>query len=57
MNEYGANQGGGKLQTVYVGDFVREIDDWCFSPERKVGDYAIIKNVYGYSWCYISSIG
>lgn len=57
MNEYGANQGGGKLHTVYVGDFVREIDDWCFSPERKVGDYTIIKNIYGYSWCYISSIG
>ena len=57
MNEYGSEQGGGKLHTISVGDFVREVDDWCFAPERQVGDYTVIENVYGYSWCYISSIG
>ena len=56
MNEYGAEQGGGKLYVINYGDWVEEIDEWCFSPNRKVGDYAIIENVYGYSICYISSI-
>lgn len=56
MNEYGASQGGGKLYTITRGEFVEEIDEWCFSVERKVGDYAIIENPYGYSICYISSI-
>ena len=56
MNKYGAAQGGGQLYTIAPGEFVEEIDEWCFSVERKVGDYAIIENPYGYSICYISSI-
>ena len=54
MNEYGAEQGGGKLYVVERGEFVEEIDEWCFSSDRKVGDYEIIKNSYGYTICYIS---
>ncbi len=54
MNEYGSEQGGGKLYVIERGDFVEEIDDWCFSSKRKVGDYAIIENAYGYTICYIS---
>ena len=54
MNEYGAEQGGGQLRIAERGDFVEEIDEWCFSPERKVGDYVIIENVYGYTLCYFS---
>ena len=56
MNKYGAAQGGGQLYTIARGEFVEEIDEWCFSVERKVGDYAIIENPHGYSICYISSI-
>lgn len=56
MDEYGSQQGGGQLYTISPGDFIEEIDEWCFSPERKVGDYAIIENAYGFSLCYISSI-
>ena len=54
MDEYGAEQGGGKLYIITPGDFVDEIDDWCFSKKRKAGDYAIIESVYGYTLCYFS---
>lgn len=54
MDEYGAEQGGGKLYIIDRGEFVEEIDEWCFSSSRKVGDYAIIENVYGYTICYVS---
>lgn len=54
MNEYGAEQGGGKLYIITPGEFVEEIDEWCFSKKRKAGDYAIIESVYGYTLCYFS---
>ncbi len=54
MNEYGAEQGGGKLYVIERGEFIEEIDEWCFSSKRKVGDYSIIENAYGYTICYIS---
>jgi len=54
MNEYGAEQGGGKLYVIERGEFIEEIDEWCFSSDRKVGDYAVIKNANGYTICYIS---
>ena len=59
MNKYGAeqgDQGAGRLYLVVPGEYVKEIDEWCFSPKRKIGDCAIIENVYGYSICYISDI-
>ena len=59
MNKYGAeqgDQGAGRLYFVKPGEYVEEIDEWCFSSKRKIGDCAIIKNAYGYSICYISDI-
>lgn len=56
MNEYGASQGGGQLYVIQRGDFIEEIDEWCFAGNRRVGDIAIIENYYGFSICYISSI-
>lgn len=56
MNRYGADQGGGMLHVISRGDYVDEIDEWCFDKDRKVGDYAIIENIYGFSLCYISSV-
>ena len=47
---------GGQLYVIEPGQFVEEIDAWCFDPARQVGDIAIIENPYGYSICYISSI-
>lgn len=56
MDMYGATQGGGQLYLIELGDFVEEINNWCFDKNREVGDTAIIENRYGYSICYISSI-
>ena len=59
MNKYGAkqgDQGAGRLYFAEPGDYVEEIDEWCFSPKRKVGDCTIIKNDYGYTICYISEL-
>ena len=55
MDQYGSEQGGGQLYIIAPGEFVEEIDEWCFSEKRKPGDYAIIENAYGFSLCYFSS--
>ena len=57
MDEYGAEQGGGQLYWVEPGMWVEEVDAWCFDSARKVGDLAIIETAYGYTICYISSLG
>jgi hypothetical protein len=56
MDGYGGEQGGGKGHLIKRGEFVEEVDSWCFDSGRKVGDIAIIENDYGYSICYISAI-
>lgn len=55
MDQYGSEQGGGQLYVITPGEFIEEIDEWCFSEQRKPGDYAIIENAYGFSLCYFSS--
>ena len=54
MDEHAPEQGGGKRHIVERGDYVTEIEDWCFSTKREIGDYTIIENDYGYTICYIS---
>lgn len=56
MDEYGESQGGDQLYMVEPGQFVDEIDEWCFDRTRQVGDVAIIENEYGFSICYFSSV-
>lgn len=56
LNAHGAEQGGGKGHLVEPGYWVDEVDEWCFDPNRKEGDMAIIENDYGYTICYISAI-
>ena len=56
MNRYGSSQGGGQLYLVQPGEFVEEIDAWCFDRNRKVGDVAIIETPYGYTICFFSSV-
>lgn len=59
MDEYAPEQGGGQLYTIgpELGVWVEEVETWCFDPARKVGDLAMIETAYGYTICYISSIG
>ena len=54
FDDYGEAQGGGKLYAILPGEFVQEINDWCFDRTRQRGDTAIIKNPYGYSIVYFS---
>ena len=56
MDECGMEQGGGQLYIIAPGDFIEPINSWCFDPDRKPGDYAIIENVFGYSICYFSML-
>lgn len=57
MDQYGSEQGGGQLYWVEPGMWVEEVDAWCFDADRKVGDLALIETAYGYTICYISSLG
>ncbi len=54
MDKYGAEQGGGYVRYISRGDYVDEVDSWCFAHSRTAGDIAIIQNAYGYTICYIS---
>ena len=56
MKQYGVNRGDGNIQTIAPGDWVDELDEWCFDRNRKVGDTAIIENVYGYTIVYFSGV-
>ena len=48
----GSAQTGGLYEEVAPGDMVTEFNDWCFDPERKVGDHGIVKTTYGYHIMY-----
>lgn len=39
---------GGLYENVYPGLMVEAFEDWCFDPERKPGDYDIVKTPHGY---------
>ena len=56
MNENGASQGGGQLYIIAPGEYVKEVDEWCFDRTRKVGDTALIETEYGYTLCYFSLV-
>ena len=56
-NSYSADSDGtdGGLYTdVYQGQMVEEFDAWCFDDARVVGDYGLVKTVYGYHVMYFS---
>jgi parvulin-like peptidyl-prolyl isomerase len=44
---------GGLYEDVYPGWAVKEFDEWCFDPERKVGDTGIVKTENGYHVMYL----
>ena len=45
---------GGLYTYVAEGDMVTEFNDWCFDESRQVGDYGLVKTVYGYHVMYFS---
>ncbi len=48
----GSKETGGLYEEVAPGDMVAEFNDWCFDPERQVGDHGIVKTSYGYHIMY-----
>lgn len=50
----GSNQNGGLYEGVKEGEMVTAFNDWCFDPERQVGDTGIVKTEYGYHVMYYS---
>ena len=53
----GSTENGGLYEGVYPGQMVAEFNDWCFDPERKPGDSAIVRTDYGYHIMYFSGVG
>ncbi len=52
----GSAANGGLFENIYKGQMVTEFEDWCFDPERKVGDSGIITTNYGYHVMYFSGV-
>ena len=50
----GSNQNGGLYEGVTEGEMVAAFNDWCFDPERQVGDTGLVKTNYGYHVMYYS---
>jgi parvulin-like peptidyl-prolyl isomerase len=50
----GSTENGGLYEDVAPGDMVTEFNDWCFDPERKVGDHGIVKTTYGFHIMYFA---
>ena len=48
----GSATSGGLYENVYPGQMVTEFNDWCFEDGRGVGDYGLVKTVYGYHIIY-----
>lgn len=53
----GSNTNGGLYEALVPGQTVATFNDWCFDPDRKVGDTEIIESEYGYHIMYMSGFG
>ncbi len=48
----GSAETGGLYEEVAPGDMVTEFNDWCFDPDRQIGDHGIVQTSYGYHIMY-----
>lgn len=48
----GSSTDGGLITEIAEGQMVEAFENWCFDPERKVGDYGIVKSEFGYHVMY-----
>jgi hypothetical protein len=53
----GSNTNGGLYENVYQGQMLTAFNDWCFDPDRQVGDTGIVETSYGYHIMYFSGYG
>ncbi len=47
-------ENGGLMEDVVKGQMVETFNDWIFAPERKVGDYDLVRTEYGWHLVYFS---
>ena len=40
--------------TVVPGQLTEAVDSWCFDPQNRIGDAAVIQTEYGYMLCYLA---
>ena len=48
---------GGLYENITPGSMVESFENWCFDPDRQVGDTDIIETEYGYHVMYFSGYG
>ncbi len=53
----GSSSTGGLYEGLIPGQTVAAFNNWCFDPDRKVGDTEIIESEYGYHIMYLSAFG
>ena len=56
-SDTGSKSKGGLYTEVAPGYMVEEFNDWCFDPERKVGDTGIVLTDFGYHIMYFDNFG
>ena len=52
----GSATSGGLIENVYPGQMVAEFNDWCFDPDRKIGDTGIVQTQYGFHIMFFSGV-
>jgi predicted DNA binding CopG/RHH family protein len=53
-SEDGNASQGGLYENIYPGQMVEPFEDWCFDPNRKVGDTGIVQTDFGFHVMYYS---
>ena len=48
---------GGLYEGILPGQMVEEFEEWCFDETRKVGDYGLVKTIYGWHIMYYADAG
>lgn len=52
----GSKSTGGLYEDVIPGQMVVPFNDWCFNPERQVGDTGLVQTTYGIHVMYFSGV-
>jgi hypothetical protein len=52
QDQNGKVTNGGLYEDVYIGQMVKNFENWCFDSTRQAGDTGIVKTEYGYHVMY-----
>ena len=51
----GSSLDGGSYRGIRPGQLIKKLDEWCFDPQRQVGDTAVIRTSLGYHILFLSA--